>query len=80
LETIQTITASYSGIFSGNGEADPLSEQWGWYVTLDNATGGKGDYLAIQKMYDVNVIEFLNHISYIVDKGQHLENRYNNSR
>jgi hypothetical protein len=69
LETLQTITNSYVGIFSGNGEADALSERWGWYVTLDNATGGKGDYLAIRQMYDVNVIEFLNHISYMIDKS-----------
>jgi hypothetical protein len=73
---------SYSGLFkkkdkqSDNGDADldkdrkkTFHEHWGWIPIIDSISGE--DPLRWEEVEKLNVIKFLNIVSYLKDKADH---------
>lgn len=82
LQCYKRFTTSYRGLF---GKADERSESdsgervertenekhldyWGWYVTLDSLSGK--DRTKWDFYLNMNVVAFLNYLSYIKDKNK----------
>jgi hypothetical protein len=75
LRSLEELNGRYSSIFSrrvdeseGNGTAssDGFGKKWGWVATVDNLANGDGtkwDYY-----WKLNVVEFLNRVTFAKDK------------
>jgi hypothetical protein len=74
LQILQSISQKYGTLFGGNGGGVggqvefQFREKWGWIATINDMCNNdrtKWDYF-----FQMNVIEFLNTISFYMDKSE----------
>ena len=75
MQVLSDVNRQYHNLFGGDGEANTESggttfyEKWGWIATINDITNNdrtKWDYF-----FKMNVIEFLNTVSFYKDKNEH---------
>lgn len=56
-------------MFEG-GISTSFGKKWGWYDTIAHLSSNNGipDLVKMQDYYRLNIVDFLNHLSYLKDK------------
>lgn len=70
-EQFRGLLGRYPRLFGGDSEAvagETFESRWGWHITLDNLSNNDRTKWAF--FTDMEVIEFLNELSYRKDKGK----------